>query len=314
MKLFQRTKNGNIREITLFGFKFTYTKKPKMPPHIDKALILPQVEAFKGYGLTTEKRTPKLIVSLTSFPERTPEIHFTIYSLLTQTVKPDEVILWLAKSQYPNGLDDLPEILRRLLNCGLTIRWCEDLRSYKKLLPTLQEHPDDVIVIVDDDVYSPADWLEKLYAEHMKDPKCVIGHRLHYIRLKADGKPLPYKQWKKNTTQIFPSYRNFLTGCGGILYPPHALHKDVSDMALVRQLAPYADDICFWAMSVLNGTKIKTFKGRYRKVLLVNPEREMRQTEELTLTKLNIAGGGNDKQMADVIAHYPALLEKLKEN
>ncbi len=67
-------------------------------------------------------------------------------------------------------------------------------------------------------------------------------------------------------------------------------------------------------MSVLNGTKIKTFKGRYRKVLLVNPEREMRQTEELTLTKLNIAGGGNDKQMADVIAHYPALLEKLKEN
>lgn len=314
MIFFKRIKNGNVREITLFGFKFTYTKQPKMPPHIDKAAVLPQIEAFAGYGLTTEKRSPKLIVSLTSFPERTPEIHFTIYSLLTQTLKPDEVVLWLAQSQYPNGLEDLSPLLRKLLNCGLTIKWCEDLRSYKKLLPTLQTNPDDVIVIVDDDVYYPADWLEKLYAEHLKAPQCVIGHRLHRIRLDDDGKPLPYKQWKKNSTQVLPSFRNFLTGCGGILYPPHSLYKDVGDMALVRQLAPYADDIWFWAMSVLNGTKIKTFKGRYRKVLLVNPEREMRQTAELTLTKLNIAGGGNDKQMADVIAHYPALLEKLKED
>ncbi len=314
MILFERTKNGNIREITLFGFKFSYTKKPKLPPHINKAAILPEIESFDGLGLTTEKRTPRLIVSLTSFPERTPEIHFTIYSLLTQTVKPDEVILWLATSQYPNGLDDLPEILRRLMKCGLKIKWCEDLRSYKKLLPALKEYPDDVIVIVDDDVYYPADWLEKLYEEHLKDPHTVIGHRLHHIRLDSDGKPLPYRQWKKNTTQLKPSYRNFLTGCGGILYPPHSLYNDACDMNLVRRLAPFADDIWFWAMSLLNNVKIKTFKGRYRKVLLVNPERELRQTEELTLTKLNIAGGGNDKQMADVLAHYPALLEKLKED
>lgn len=314
MILFQRTKNGNTREIIFFGFKFTYTKQPKMPPHINKAVVLPQIEAFAGYGLTTEKRTPRLIVSLTSFPERTPEIHFTIYSLLTQTLKPDEVILWLAQSQYPNGLDDLPEVLLKLTKCGLTIKWCEDLRSYKKLLPALQEYPDDVIVIVDDDVYYPEDWLEKLYGEHLKAPETVIGHRLHHIRLDNMGSPLPYKLWKKNTTQIKPSYRNFLTGCGGVLYPPHSLYKDVCDVHLIRKLAPYADDIWFWAMSLLNNVKIKTFKGRYRKVLLVNPEREMRQTEELTLTKLNIAGSGNDKQMADVVAYYPVLLEKLKED
>lgn len=285
-----------------------------MPPHINKAQILPLIENLNDYGLTTEKRSPKLIISFTSFPERTKEVHFTIYSLLTQELKPDEVILWLAKEQYPNGLDDLPEVLLKLTKCGLTIKWCEDLRSYKKLLPTLKEYPDDVIVIVDDDVYYPKDWLKKLYDEHLKDPKTVIGHRLHYIRLDANGKPLPYKQWQKNITKPVPSYRNFLTGCGGILYPPHSLYKDVDNMDLIRKLAPYADDIWFWAMSLLNNVKIKTFKGRYRKVLLVNPEREMRQTDELTLTKVNIAGGGNDKQMDEVIASYPQLLEKLKEN
>lgn len=314
MILFKRTKNGNVREIIFCGFKFTYNKKPKMPPHIDKELIFPQISALNESGITTEKRSPKLIVSLTSFPERTPEIHFTIYSLLTQDFKPDEVILWLAKEQYPNGLKDLPDTLLQLRQWGLTIKWCEDLRSYKKLLPTLKEYPDDVIVIVDDDVYYPKDWLKKLYDEHLKDPKTVIGHRLHHIRLGTDGKPLPYRQWQKNTTQTKASYRNFLTGCGGILYPPHSLYKDVENMDLVRKLAPYADDIWFWAMSLLNGTKIKTFNGRYRKVLLVNPEREMRQTDELTLTKVNIANGGNDRQMADVIAAYPEILQKLKED
>lgn len=314
MILFKRTKNGNMREIIFCGFKFTYTKKPKMPPHIDKSLILPQISTLNESGITTEKRSPKLIVSLTSFPERTPEIHFTIYSLLTQDFKPDEVILWLAKEQYPNGLKDLPDTLLQLRQWGLAIKWCEDLRSYKKLLPTLQEYPDDMIVIVDDDVYYPKDWLKKLYDEHLKDPKTVIGHRLHHIRLGADSKPLPYRQWQKNTTKTKASYRNFLTGCGGILYPPHSLYKDVGNMALIRKLAPYADDIWFWAMSLLNGTKIKTFNGRYRKVLLVNPEREMRQTDELTLTKVNIANGGNDRQMAEVIAAYPDILQKLKED
>lgn len=314
MVLFQRSKNGNVREITLFGFTFSYTKKQKTPPHINKNEILPLIYALNESGVLREKRKEKLIVSLTSFPERTPEVHFTIYSLLTQDLKPDEVILWLAKEQYPNGLQDLPDVLLGLRQWGLTIKWTDDLRSYKKLIPALKEYPDDVIVIVDDDVYYPKDWLKKLYEEHLKDPEVVIGHRLHQIKLDKEGKPLFYRQWNKNTTQTKASYCNFLTGCGGILYPPHVFYKDICDIKLIKKLAPYADDIYFWAMSVLNGTKIKTFKGRYRKVLLVNPEREMRQTDELTLTKINITNGGNDKQMADVIAYYPEILEKLKED
>ena len=40
----------------------------------------------------------------------------------------------------------------------------------------------------------------------------------------------------------------------------------------------------------------------------------MRNTEELTLAKLNIEQDGNNKQMAAVIAHYPQIIEKLKED
>ena len=69
MQLFKRTKSGNLREIIIFGYKFSYTKKTKMPPHINKDKIWPLIEKFDKIGINADKRSPKLIISLTSFPE-----------------------------------------------------------------------------------------------------------------------------------------------------------------------------------------------------------------------------------------------------
>jgi len=317
MKLFQRKKYGNIREITVLGIKFNYVKKIKLPPHINKEKLLPDVVNFQDKGVTLEKRSPRLIVSLTSFPDRMNEIHFTIYSLLKQTEKPDEVVLWLAKEQFPNGEKDIPEIVLKLKGNGLTIKWCDDLRSYKKLIPSLKEFPNDIIIVVDDDddIYYNNRWLEKLYREYLKTPDCVIGTRGHLVALNKEGYPLPYEQWKKNVILNKPSYRNFMTGCGGVLYPPRVLYKDVDDISLFKKLAPYADDVWFWAMTVLNGIKIRNFAGRKaRKLLYVNPERELRLTNELTLAKLNIEQDGNNKQIRQVIEYYPQLIDKLKKS
>ena len=55
----------------------------------------------KDIGVTNNKRDTKLIVSLTTFPGRINSVHKTISTLLTQTLKPDEVILWLAEAQFP---------------------------------------------------------------------------------------------------------------------------------------------------------------------------------------------------------------------
>jgi len=313
MKIFQKTKFGNKREIILFGKHFTYTKKEKLPPHIDKEKLLPLIKQFTGLGLSETPHSPRLIVSLTSFPERISEIHFTLYSLLNQKEKPDAVILWLAEEQFPGKWEDLPAEVLALEKNGLTIRWCDDLRSYKKIIPALENYPDDIIIIADDDVFYPDDWLLKLYQAHLKTPQAVIGHRLHRIRLNKRGRPRPYKKWSKNVTRTTPSFRNFVTGCGGCLYPPHSLHPDVIKREVFQDIAPHADDIWLWAMAVLNNVKIRTFWTRHRKVLLVNPEREMRTTKELTLTKLNIAKDGNNRQMTNMITFYPELLQKLKE-
>ncbi len=312
MTIFKHVKLADRREITILGLTFTF-RRGKLPPHINKEEIAAKFDLLTENGITIDKRAPRLIVSLTSFPERVQnDVTYTLYSLLTQSLKPDAIILWLAKEQFPNGLADLPKEILNLQKNGLTIKWCEDIRSYKKLIPALLEYPDDIIVTADDDIYYPKDWLQKLYLQHLINPKAVIGHRMHYIRLNTDGMPLPYKKWAKNVTKHKVSTRNFLTGCGGILYPPHSLYQDVCNQNLFQKLAPYADDIWFWAMAVLNNTPIRTFSGRYRKIILVNPEREMRQTDELTLAKLNISKGGNDQQLVDVLAHYPELNKKLR--
>ena len=77
----------------------------------------------------------ELIVSLTSYPRRFPILKFTIRSLLNQTVRPDRVILWLAE----DDVTYLPSAVRRL--AGLEVRTCPDLRSFKKLIPALEQFP-----------------------------------------------------------------------------------------------------------------------------------------------------------------------------
>ena len=313
MKIYSKEKNGNLRKITLLGKTFTYTKTPKMPPHINREVLDKKISAFDGIGINTEKREQKLIVSLASFPARMDEIHYTLYSLLNQKLRPDEVILWLCTNEFSNKETGIPQKVLDLQKNGLTIKWSEAyLRSYTKLVPSLKEFPDAVIVTADDDIYYPSDWLKKLYQQHLRHPKDIIAHRCHRVTLDKYGNIASYSKWPHNITRLGASFKNFATGVGGVLYPPQALYKEVGNIELFKQLAPYADDIWFWAMEVLANTKIRTFYRRIRKLILVNPEREMRNTDGATLAKINIAQDGNNKQMKSVLEHYPQILEKLK--
>ena len=49
---------------------------------INKEQLSYDIENFKNSGINEQPRTPKLIVSLTSFPERMYDRHFCLYSLI----------------------------------------------------------------------------------------------------------------------------------------------------------------------------------------------------------------------------------------
>ena len=120
-----------------------------------------------------------IIISLTSYPARINTVHTVINSLLNQNMKPYKIILWLAKPQFPNENKDLSQNLLNLIEKGLTIEYYErDIKSYKKLIPTLKKYPNNIIVTADDDIIYDKDWLEKLYKTYLKYPKDIIAHRI----------------------------------------------------------------------------------------------------------------------------------------
>ena len=109
--------------------------------------------------------TPRLIVSLTSWPGRITSVADVIENLLLQTRLPNAIVLYLAEEQFPKREAALPEALLALLHEGKAeLRWCaEDLKPHKKYFYAMQEFPEDLVVTVDDDLRYPPEMLEQLY-------------------------------------------------------------------------------------------------------------------------------------------------------
>ena len=279
---------------------------------IDKTLLADKIKNFNGSGVTTRKRNQKLIISLTSFPERLYDIHFCLYSLLNQKLKPDHVILWLAKNQFPNGELDVPNEVIKLKDNGLEIKWCDDLKSYKKLIPSLKMYPNDLIVTADDDLFYSENWLKQLYDEHIKYPNEIISQRTRKISMMGDDSFLCYNDWKFVIGDESPSHYNFSTNGAGSLFPPNCLYKDITNENLFKKLSPQADDVWIWAMAVLNRTKVRVVPNNNPSLVYVNLARELNLLGEKTLFSSNVSGG-NDSQISNVINYYPEILEILME-
>ena len=270
----------------------------------------PDVRKVRECGLDTETRNHRIIASLTSFPARIDRVHIAIENLLTQTVKPDKLILWLATDEFPNQEKDLPENLLRLRDYGLTIGWCEYMRSFQKLVPTLREYPDDIIITFDDDFYYPNNMIEDLYFAYLKNPKYIYANRTWRGYLDNDY----FRQVSNNemftTKYPEPSCYNLLMGYGGVLYPPHSLNEEVLNIKKFREIIPTNDDIWFWAMSVLNGTKTCQLHGYDMSITAVE------DTQQVALTNINKKDSdGIDwtEGYNKLISEYPKILEILKE-
>lgn len=242
-------------------------------------------------GVTDIKRNPKLIVSLTTFPSRINIVHKTISTLMNQTLKADEIVLWLAESQFPER--QLPESLTRLCDYGLTIKWCDDIKSFKKLIPSLKEYPNDIIVTVDDDNYYDKKLLEHLYNEYLLRPDCIHARQAFVIKKKGENFSLQSRNYDYNSTYL-PSYFNEPVGCGGVLYPPKSLHPNVLNESEFMEIIPTNDDIWFWGHAVRNNTKINVIHGNYKLKMYVIEDSQTDSLWQKNMRNTTIGLNGND--------------------
>lgn len=250
-------------------------------------------------GIRKRKRERKVIISFTTIPSRVDKVWITVESLLRQTCKPDEIILWLAKDEFEGK--DLPISLVRQMKRGLTIRYCDNLKSYKKFFYTMQENPDSFVITVDDDIIYAEKMLELLLKTYRENPGCVICHRSHLIR-KSNGNLLPYCRWTywvdRKEMQTEPSFQNFFTSGGGTLFPVFLLDKRVFWKEVFLERAPLADDVWLNLICWLSGLKIKNTESNLGDVILIA------SSSEKGLLLENVVKNKNDEQMKAVLDYF----------
>ena len=245
-----------------------------------------------GRSLEGHQLPGRLVISLTSYPKRFPVLHGTIVNLLSQSVRADEVVLWLADEDRVL----LPSPVEKLCAQGLVIRTCPDYRSYKKLAPQLQLSPDAFLVIADDDVHYDADWLKRLVDAYDPAERSLVAHRARLLRRTSAGSLRPYADWPQDIVSTAPGEDVFATGVGGVLYPPGSLAPEATEASLFMAICPRADDVWFHWMARRAGVLTKTTARRFVQV-------PWPQDEETGLMHENWAGG-NDRQIAAVVEMF----------
>ena len=254
------------------------------------------VKYTKNWKYNGPAREKKIIVSFTSFPDRMEAVPRVIESLMKQTVKPDEIVLYLSSSQFEG--QQLSNNVKKAKKYDVKIKFCDDLKPHKKYFFVMKEYPDDIIITVDDDVIYPTNLLEKLYESYERHPDCVSAGRVHKISFDSFGKMLPYNSWEKEYQGGYdkPSMALMATGIGGVLYPPKSIPPEAFDKEKIEKTCLFADDLWLKIMEVKKGTRVvSAFKN---KVKLPTIEK----TQNNALWTNNVDSGGNDVQMERILS------------
>lgn len=241
----------------------------------------------------------EVVVSLTTYGKRLYEVYLTIESIMQGTLRPNRIVLWLAEDiQY----DDIPFTLKMQERRGLEIGFTKDIRSFKKLIPTLKKYPDSIIITIDDDAIYEPDLVENLLISYKKASHFIYGNRVKQIIVDKNLMPFDYRRWNNVENGTEPSVFNISIGVGGVLYPPHCFTDEVFNEEKFMTLCPTADDLWFWYMAKFKGyNTVKAYThDKIGNDFIVNPG-----VQDVALTKTNVSGGAaNNIQLMKIISNY----------
>jgi len=238
----------------------------------------------------------EVILSLTTFPARINTVPLVLETLFRQTVKADRIILWLAKEQFPNKDED--KILRKYIDLGLEICYCDDLRSHKKYYYSIKQNPESIVITCDDDILYSENMLARLLSTAKQYPNMIVCERAHEITF-SNGKVRKYNDWNYRARGVQgPSLLLCPTGSAGCLYPPHSLSPHVFDVDVLKDICFYADDIWLKCMSYISQTPVVLTRLNGPEII------DTSGTNQNGLAKLNVEQNLNDKQFMDVTNYY----------
>lgn len=255
-----------------------------------------------------------VVVSLTSYGARVHNnsVSYALYSLLKQSVRAELIVLWLDETEFSEST--LPPMLRRMRRWGVEIRYCSNMRSYKKILPTLKAFPNFDIVTADDDLYYTRTWLAELLDTQARHPGCIITQALRFPRINADGQFAPYSTWSMHHT-ISPDlqYNRLLAmplGGFGTVYPADIFDVEVQNYELISKLCPLADDLWLYVSGLRLQVPKENVRNAKSEVYQLDLLRQKMRRDRLYAS--NVGQDQNDVQLHNLLCHYKINVSSLQ--
>ena len=242
-------------------------------------------EYFSNFIYSLKKRQNKIIVSITSFPERFSFLPGLMKLLKNQNFHVNKIILFLYKEDY------------KCYNLNITgieiILTDKDLRPHKKYFYAMKLFRDSAIITLDDDMYYDKKVFESFFNSYVENPNIISGRRAHLMTYKKNKELKTYFQWRYEQKLIKePDFNIFLTGCGGIIYPPDILNINDKLLPIIKESIT-TDDFTLKFLETKKGIPLKWIVndkniGLPRKVSKIQLIKVNKIINNICINKLNI--------------------------
>lgn len=298
--MIRKVRKGKRRVITVCGLPvFSYVREwteREQRDYLYQKKLERLAKREKGKGVSPDG---VVTVSLTSYGRRLEDVYITIESLFQQRSKAKRIILWVGNADRDKVSKSkaLSEAVKR----GLEIEFCDDKRSYTKLLPFLEKYGFEEVLTVDDDTLYPPFFIERLEGEIERYPGVTLSYRGKHITRDQSGSFVPYLDWPLVDEELAPSLGVYVCGCSGVFYPKDSLDPVVLDYDLARSLCPTTDDFWFKVAAMLKGTKAKVVVDRDGLSALSQPMIE--GSQEGHLASINLESE-NIRQLTQAFDHF----------
>lgn len=239
-----------------------------------------------------------VIASMTSFPSRINYTHISIECIFRQSLRPDKIILWLAESQFPNKLNDLPSTLLKQMERGLEIYFCDDLRSHKKYYFSLMKFPESKVIMLDDDLYYHKDLIKNMVYFHNNNPNYIIASRVHKMVFE-NNTLVPYRNWIHNFQADKSSLYLHHTSGNGTLIPYRDFFDETTlNPKLMMELSPNSDDVWLKMNLIRQNKEVFVFNKYNRDPITV------KSTHNSSLVSKNTFKGFKDLQIEKTVEYF----------
>lgn len=254
----------------------------------------------------------RVIVSMTSYPGRITNVGKAIYFLLMkQTRTPDEIHLWLAKPEFPNRENDLPQDLQTILDLdNVFLHWLpKNTFVHKRHEYFKIAQNDDLVFLIDDDVRYADNLIENVLNVHHKFPGCIICYNRYPAHV-YKGKRIIYGPAVVSDIPLVNKDR----WCGqsmipAKLYPKECLSEE--NQTIRDKVDPVSDECWFQPWTVFYDIAI--FHLNYDWGTDLNPK--IKKESGIVGWSHQIEANGltrRDNWLYGVLSHIPKLLEKYK--